>query len=296
MNEITGLMRKKAKELLEKGVVERVIGWEKGMFFYSTTPVVIDKPEETEKLVWDDFAINNLAIYLLDKQNKEKKVALFVKGCDSRGVVRMIQDKQVKRENLYLIGVPCPGLKDPKTAVRGYYKDAGQVPKAKKCRECLHPNPVLYDEMLGSPVEEPQQIDRFAEVRELEKKSTDEKYAYWKEQADKCLRCFACRNICPACSCPECIFDCSKPRWLDKEVSTVQNQFFHMIRMWHVADRCIECGECERVCPAGLPLMQLNRKLLKDINELFGPYEAGMDLEQRPPLTQYDTGDPEEFM
>ncbi|MGB4511736.1 MAG: hypothetical protein WBI31_08780, partial [Thermacetogeniaceae bacterium] len=189
MNEITGLMRTKAKELLEKGVVERVIGWEKGMFFYSTTPVVIDKVEDAEKLVWDDFAINNLAIYLLDKQNKEKKVALFVKGCDSRGVVRMIQDNQVKRENLYLIGVPCPGLKDPKTAVRGYYKDAGQVPKAKKCQECLHPNPVLYDEMLGSPVEEPQQRDRFAEVRELEKKSADEKYAYWKEQADKCLRC-----------------------------------------------------------------------------------------------------------
>jgi len=296
MNEITGLMREKAKELLEKGVVERVIGWEKGMFFYSTTPVVIDKPEETEKLVWDDFAINNLAIYLLDKQNKEKKVALFVKGCDSRGVVRMIQDNQVKRENLYLIGVPCPGLKDPKTAARGYYKDAGQVPRAKKCQECLHPNPVLYDEMLSSPVEEPPQKDRFAEVKELEKKSADEKYAYWKEQADKCLRCFACRNICPACSCPECLFDCSKPRWLDKEVSTVQNQFFHMIRVWHVADRCIECGECERVCPAGLPLMQLNRKLIKDINELFGPYEAGMDLEQRPPLTQYDTGDPEEFM
>ena len=69
-----------------------------------------------------------------------------------------------------------------------------------------------------------------------------------------------------------------------------------MIRVWHVADRCVECGECERVCPAGLPLMQLNRKLIKDINELFGPYEAGMDLEQRPPLTEYDTGDPEEFM
>jgi formate dehydrogenase subunit beta len=155
MNEITGLMQKRAKELLEKGEVERVLGWEKGMFFYSTPPVIIDKPEDAEKLVWDDFAINNLAIYLLDKPNKDKKVALFVKGCDSRGIVRMLQDKQIKRENIYLIGIPCPGLKDPKTAVRGYYKDATSVPKAKKCEECRHPNPVLYDEMLGSPVEEP---------------------------------------------------------------------------------------------------------------------------------------------
>jgi formate dehydrogenase subunit beta len=268
----------------------------RGCFFYSTPPVIIDKPEDAEKLVWDDFAINNLAIYLLDKPNKDKKVALFVKGCDSRGIVRMLQDKQIKRENIYLIGIPCPGLKDPKTAVRGYYKDATSVPKAKKCEECRHPNPVLYDEMLGSPVEEPQEKERFAEVNELEKKSVDEKYAYWTAQADKCLRCYACRNVCPACSCPECLFDCTKPSWLDKEVSTEQNQVFHMIRVWHVADRCIECGECERVCPAGLPLMQLNRKLIKDINELFGPFEAGLDLEQRPPLTQYETGDPEEFM
>jgi hypothetical protein len=42
--------------------------------------------------------------------------------------------------------------------------------------------------------------------------------------------------------------------------------------------------------------MQLNRKLIKDINEMFGPYEAGLNTEQRPPLTLYDTGDPEEFM
>ena len=66
MDKITGLMRTKAKELLENGKVERVLGWEKGMFFYSTPPVFIDKPEDAEKLVWDDFAINNLAIYLLD--------------------------------------------------------------------------------------------------------------------------------------------------------------------------------------------------------------------------------------
>jgi len=296
MNEITGLMQAKAKELLEKGVVKRVLGWEKGDFWYSTPPVFIDRAEDAGKLVWDDFAINNLAIYLLDKQNRDTKVALFIKGCDSRGVVRLLQDNQIKRENIYLIGIPCPGLKDPKTAVRGYYKDASKVPVAKKCQECRHPNPVLYDEMLASPIEKETAVDRFAEVKELEQKPVDERYAFWQAQADKCIRCFACRNICPACSCHECLLDCSKPRWLDKEVSVVQNQFFHMIRSWHVADRCIECGECERVCPAGLPLMLLNRKLLKDINELFGPYEAGVNLDERPPLGHFDTGDPEEFM
>lgn len=296
MNEITRMMQAKAGELLQKGEVKRVLGWEKGAFWYTTPPVLIDKPEDAGRLIWDEFAINNLAIYLQDACAQEGKVAIFVKGCDSRGVVRLIQDNQIERERLHLIGIPCPGLKDPKTAARGYAKDAGSVPKAKKCQECKYPNPVLYDELIGSQVDAAAPADRFAEVKQLEQKSLDEKYAYWKAQSDKCIRCFACRNVCPACSCRECLLDRSRPRWLDKEVSVAQNQFFHLIRAWHVGDRCIECGECERVCPAGVPIMQLNRKLIKDINEIFGPYDAGIDFEVRPPLGQYRQDDPEEFM
>jgi hypothetical protein len=43
--------------------------------------------------------------------------------------------------------------------------------------------------------------------------------------------------------------------------------------------------------------MLMNKKIIKEINDLFGPNEAGVKLEETPPpLGTYQTGDPEEFM
>jgi formate dehydrogenase subunit beta len=78
----------------------------------------------------------------------------------------------------------------------------------------------------------------------------------------------------------------------------MDNIGYHVIRAMHVAGRCVECGECERVCPVGIPLMLLNRKLIKDVNELFGPYEASLKLEEEasPPLSVYRPDDPDNFL
>ena len=66
---------------------------------------------------------------------------------------------------------------------------------------------------------------------------------------------------------------------------------FHLIRSFHVAGRCTDCGECTRVCPQNIPLHLINRKYIKDINEFYGDYQAGSDLETRAPLNAYTFGD-----
>ena len=68
---------------------------------------------------------------------------------------------------------------------------------------------------------------------------------------------------------------------------------FHIIRAFHVAGRCSDCGECSRVCPEHIPLHLLNRKFIKDINELYGEYQAGEDTESKTPLTSFTYDDAE---
>lgn len=300
MSDLTVQMRQLARELLTTGEVQYIIGWEKGSFWYESTPVFISKPDEVERLVWDEYCAVNLAVYLLDDRHPQGKIGLFVKGCDSRGVNRLLQDKQVQRENLYLIGVPCPGMKNSKIAAELGQEKATEIPLEEKCTYCTHHNPVVYDTMLGEPVALDEiaaagEAERFAGIEELERMSPDERYDYWLKQYERCIRCYACRNVCPACNCTECCFDLGQ-KWLERSVDGPGNQVYGIIRAFHVAGRCIECGECERVCPMHLPIMKLNKKIAKDIVELFGEYEAGLDTETPPPLGHYKSEDPEEFM
>ncbi len=278
MNDIQKKMISTTKKLLEDGVVDYVIGWEGTRFPNKTKPAFISKPEDADKLVWNEYCVNGLAKYTLDDKYPDKKIGIMVRGCDSRAVVRLINDNQVERDNLYLIGIPCDGKEN------------------KICETCSHKNPVIYDELLGDLVNEEMSKDRFGEVIEFEKLSPDEKYNYWAIQYDKCIHCYACRNVCPACNCRECYADQAVEGWQGKQNNREQNQIYGLTRAYHVGDRCIECGECERACPMGLPIMRQTRKMLKDINELFGEYECGLAEERTPILGEYELNDADDFM
>ena len=117
---------------------------------------------------------------------------------------------------------------------------------------------------------------------------------FWQEELSKCIRCNACRNVCPACSCNQCVFDSSKFDTASKvNADSFEEKMFHLIRAFHVAGRCTDCGECSRVCPQGIPLHLLNRKLIKDINEFYGPFQAGEENDSPSPLTSYRLEDVE---
>ena len=110
--------------------------------------------------------------------------------------------------------------------------------------------------------------------------SPAEKFAFFQKELSKCIRCNACRNVCPACSCRKCVFDSDKFDSAQKaNVDSFEEKMFHIIRAFHVAGRCTDCGECSRVCPQGIPLHLFNRKFIKDIDNFYGEYQAGEDAE-----------------
>ncbi len=320
MKNLQDTIREIAAQSLARGEVELVIGWEKGDLWWQSYPAFIEEEKEADRLIWDPLCVPNLSRYLLQELSEmdEKKIALFVKGCDALAFNQLLQDNRTVRERVVLYGIPCDGLVDPSKLEReGLDRDLQEVERdgeelvlkaaageekrvpAKdylydKCLTCRYPNPVAYDQMLGETVPvEPE--ERFTGVRKLEELDYEDRFSYWAEQFSRCIRCFACRNVCPACSCIKCVFDLQEPRWLGKATEPSENAFYHIIRAYHVAGRCVDCGECSRVCPVDIPLQELNRKIILDINELYGEYDAGVDPEQEAPLITYKTDDPAAF-
>lgn len=314
------VLQKIASDALEQNQVAMVLGWRKKDFWWQAPVVFVTDPAEAAQLVWNPFTVFNPVKYLLDQDDCHDKVGVFVKGCDSRAVNRLLQDRRLERERVVLFGVPCDGKADAakiKAAFPGRKISAVSLEDGTlavtvdggtetlpaeeylldKCRTCRYPNPVVYDLLAWEevPARSGTEDNRFARVAAVEKKEIEERFAYWSRQFDRCLRCFACRNVCPACNCRVCIFDQAEPSWVGKGSDRSDTLNYQIIRAFHIAGRCFECGECERICPADIPLQELNRKLIKDLNEFFGEYEAGLNPEDKPPLGTYRGEDPAGF-
>jgi len=163
-----------------------------------------------------------------------------------------------------------------------------------KCKTCEYPNPIIYDVIVGDEIKNPKKAN-YKEIESFEKKGLEDKWKFWENQFDKCIRCYACRNVCPLCYCKECMVDQLNPQWVRRSVNVSENTAWNIMRAFHLAGRCIDCGECERACPADIPLRKLNKKIEKDVLELFD-YKPGVNVEDKPLLSMFKPDDPEEFI
>lgn len=311
------MLLEKAASLLSSGTVDRVFGWKKGEFVYDVTPAVFTSADEMEKnFVYNAFSGANFSKYLIRETQKDGKVLVFLKPCDSYSFNQLLTEHRFDREKVYAVGIPCDGMMDAATVraiapdgitgaersgdtltLHTLYDGDKSVSYTEhlpdRCRNCKSRKVVAYDEMLG---ENGEVVDshRFDEVDRLESMTEDERFAFWQNELSRCIRCNACRDVCPACTCEKCVFDNPKSGVENKAAAdSFEEKMFHIIRAFHVAGRCTDCGECSRVCPQHIPLHLLNRKFIYDIDRHYGDYVAGEEEGSRAPLVNYKTDDPE---
>lgn len=323
-------LRELVRGWLERGEIKYFIGYARGPNSPIARPVFIWNPDEVHRLVLGPECVDNLTRYLVEEMRRKpvrgeepdlRPVGIVVKPCDSKALVELIKENIVPRERVKVVGVLSESSMDPDRlgeVIRDIppefrnqivFDDVGDdfllkyeggeltVPKtdleAHKCTVCITHKPVIRDVMLGK-ADIQFKPDEYTDIEELEALSPDERWAFWEDHFSRCVRCYACRNACPLCYCIECVFDKQKPfRWNEKSVTLRENTFYHLVRAMHLAGRCVDCGECERVCPVDIPIRLMNRFLAREAKRLFKVY-PGMNAEDKPMFGDYDVNDPGE--
>jgi ferredoxin len=304
------------------------LAWTKGDLSYDPTPAFLNTSGAIGDMVYDFFCGSNLSKYLVEKSKldggqadvktdgiSDGKVLVFLKPCDTYSFNQLLSEHRVDREKTHIVGVGCTGMLDiEKVRDKGIKGILNVIEKDEtlevetlygkkncekndvlldKCLNCKGKEHKIYDELIGDELSsDTKEADRFVQVVEIENMEPEKRFAYWRGELSKCIRCNACRNICPACSCIKCIFD-NVESGVDAKVNITdfEENLFHIIRAYHVAGRCSDCGECSRACPQRIPLHLLNRKFIKDINEFYGEFQAGETKECLSPLLHFEQDD-----
>jgi ferredoxin len=310
---------KELKEKIAKALpqVTYFIGYGPGFDPLHVVPVFIREEKEIDKLQWNRFCIHNLATYLPPQKrppgwlfDPEEKIGVLLKGCDSRSVIQLLQEGIINRDKLVVLGLPCWGMIDITKLQKRI--DVNKVNRVEldeqtimaftntaevsadvsellydKCLACQYPNTLIYDEFIGQKREDQGIAEPFTKVTELERMSLEQRAEFWQRQFARCIRCKACRNVCPVCYCQNtCLLDTRVPHWAKERVDAQSNTWFHLIRAFHLAGRCTECGECARVCPVNIPINLLPMKMNQELFELFG-WRSGIKEDEKPPLMSF---------
>jgi ferredoxin len=316
MNSLISALRQEAARLLEEDIVDVVIGFEAGTLPLKAQPAFITGSEDAGKLVLNGFCQNNLAAFLT-RRLKEERIGIVCRGCESRAVRALVIELQRSRDKLYVIGVPCDGILDWRNIERqvgenalAATEDGDEVIVTTRdgehrfqradvlhdsCARCVHSTPVGADVTLGETPPDGDPEPLCGAVGDFEALPPEERYAYFVEESEPCIRCYACREACPMCYCAECFVDHSTPRWTETMTSPSGTQAWHIIRAFHQTGRCVSCGACERACPMEIKMTYLTDKLNADMEELYD-FEVGASDVAQPPFAAFSLDDKERFV
>jgi formate dehydrogenase subunit beta len=113
----------------------------------------------------------------------------------------------------------------------------------------------------------------------------------------RCIGCHACSKACPICYCTLCTFESSR---MEDRMEQSKGQLevkggirapagtvlFHIGRMGHMAVSCVACGCCQDVCPVGIPVSLLFKKVGEAVQARF-EYVPGRDVKEALPINTF---------
>jgi len=266
----------KAKEYLQIGKIDLVIGYTVGTNPDRRRPGFVTVEDEADSLVLDSRCEDNLAVYLVKEKllANHKKVAIFLNPAGIRTVNILASEGQIDVGKIVILG----------------FEIKGEIVKILQGESVDD-----FSDLISQLKQTAFASEKMTAVKEIESLSVEQRFAYWQEQFSECIKCYACRQACPMCYCNRCVVECNQPQWICTSSHTLGNFEWNIVRAFHLAGRCVDCGNCERACPIDIPLMEINRKLGKEVLERFD-YFPGLSKDQQAVLTSFKQDDPQEFI
>jgi formate dehydrogenase subunit beta len=94
------------------------------------------------------------------------------------------------------------------------------------------------------------------------------------EDTSRCIKCYSCISACPICYCVECS---TKKPYLVTPGQVPPNFMFHLIRFAHIADSCVNCGQCQELCAMDIPNSLHMHAQQVELEKMFG-HVPGVDM------------------
>ena len=264
-------LRKKAAELLQSGAVKVVIGYAAGSDPHRVRALFVRRPEQAAQLIFNEHCVQNLATYLLKPEVKALgKVAIVARTGALRTMLQYAMENQIVDEAALALAVSDDGQLAELPTFAAIEEYVAKLPR-------------------GLSPEKQQELAR------LEQMPREERWAFWKNEMARCMKCYACRAACPLCYCSRCIVDVNQPQWIPVASDPLGNLEWNVVRAMHLAGRCIECGSCADACPEDIRIDLLNQVLAQETMAQFGA-EAGYSTRREYALSAFKPDDKEEFI
>jgi len=89
------------------------------------------------------------------------------------------------------------------------------------------------------------------------------------KETSRCIKCYSCIENCPVCFTAADAL--KKDTLMIKRGELPPNPMFHLRRFAHISDTCINCGQCEELCPMDIPMALFSHAIRAEGDAAFEP-------------------------